>query len=58
MRILKIIDDVAYAWKPRHHQLRVLSNSLRSHVPRQCNYATSGLHMDGVSGAGRILVSG
>jgi hypothetical protein len=39
MWILKIIDHIAYAWKPRYYPLSVLSDSLRSHVPRQ-HYTT------------------
>jgi hypothetical protein len=58
MWILKIIDHIAYARKPRYNPLSVLSDSLRSHLPRQRNYPAIGLHVDGVGCARRILVSG
>jgi hypothetical protein len=58
MWILKIIDHIAYARKPRYNPLSVLSDSLRGHIPRQRNYPASGLHVDGVGCARRILVSG
>jgi len=46
------------ARKPRYNPLSVLSDSLRSHVPRQRNHPAIGLHVDGVGCARRILVSG
>ena len=58
MGILKIIDHVAYAREPRCNPLSVLSDSLRSHVPRQRYHPAIGLHVDGVDCARRMLVSG
>jgi hypothetical protein len=43
--ILKIVDHVAHARKLRYNPLSVLSDSLRSHVPRQRNHPAIGLHV-------------